>query len=114
MILSTVGVNITKHYCGGIVSDVYFSYQTEHCGGGMDDMGCCMNEHDRYVLDNDYQYFSFSYDFTQAPVELRIQYLELEKLVALQADTDRPDIYFKAAPPTSWPDIYTRVQSFLL
>ena len=118
MVLSTVGVTVTKHYCGSSVSDISFTYKTEHCGGmsmeGMGDMGCCHNEHDRYVIDSDFQFQAFSFDFTQNPVELPVQFLEMEKLLSLQEVAEDPTWPAKAPPPTSWPDIYTRVQSFLL
>ena len=114
MMVTTVGITVTKHYCGDMVSDIYITYQSEHCGGGMEDMGCCHNEQDRYVIDSDFQFLSFSFDFTQVPVDLHVQYLELGKILSLQQATDDQVWPDDSPPPTPWPDIYTRVQSFLL
>lgn len=57
LLVSTMGVAISKHYCGGNLVSTSFFNETEPCCGASD---CCTNETSFFHVEEDFSLISFS------------------------------------------------------
>ena len=112
LLISTIGLSVSKHYCGGILMDVAINSHTDGCGEGDMPMGCCTDETQLYAIDDDYQLKNHAFHFQAPAVVLH----ELNQVINL--DLVAFELFNKGNfdPPPLEPetDIYIQVQSFLL
>lgn len=78
MLVSTMGLTISKHYCGGNLKSVSIVTEAQSCCDIP--TGCCHNENFTIKVEDDFSASSFTFDFTQLAVILPIviQLLELD------------------------------------
>jgi hypothetical protein len=57
LLVSTMGMIISKHYCGGSLISTSVFNEAESCCGESD---CCSNETDFYQVDEDYSLVAYS------------------------------------------------------
>jgi hypothetical protein len=111
LLVSTFGITVNKHYCGGHLSDVSL-YLSATCGcGDMDmDSDCCQTNSDFVQLDEDYTILTFDLSpDNELIVEIANNYVDL----LIESD-NAPTDYFHHIPPLIERDIPVLVQSFLI
>ncbi len=111
LLVSTFGITVNKHYCGGHLSDVslYFS-ATCGCGDSNMDSDCCQTNSDFVQLDEDYTVLTFDVNLDDELIaEIANNYMDL-----LTESNNAPTKYFQHKPPLIERDIPVLVQSFLL
>jgi hypothetical protein len=117
LLTATFGVTVSKHYCMGRLKAQWIGHEHQEVCEGMESMpgmeGCCSNESDTFILDEDFSLTSFDFDVNPELNLLYVAYeIELSDLYSdLISDNNRPQ---NTGPPFVEPDIYVQVQSFLL
>ena len=117
LLTATFGVTVSKHYCMGSLKAQWIGHQHQEVCDGMESMpgmeGCCSNESDTFVMDEDFSVTSFDFDVNPELDLLYIAYeIELSELSSdLISNQSNPQ---NTGPPFVEPDIYVQVQSFLL
>ncbi len=114
LLIGTFGVTISKHYCGGHVHDIAINKPANACGME-DDMpaGCCHNESEHFGVEDEFQLQNFDTDLTPKIFVLySIAYFISNTIPEESASANQ--FLTEIPPPLSKPDIYMRVQSFLL
>lgn len=114
LLIGTFGVTISKHYCGGHVHDIAINKPADACGME-DDMptGCCHNESEHFGVEDEFQLQNFEADVTPNTFVLySIAYFISNS--TLQESKTKGQFLTAIPPPLSEPDIYIKVQSFLL
>lgn len=108
MMISTMGVTISKHYCGGNLQDVNIASVADTC---CNDGGCCSTEIEKYQLEVDFSISSFKIDFTQfalvSPVVIQLLNVELAVLNT-EFYTENPP------PPPKIKTVLSSLQTYLL
>lgn len=114
LLLSTTGVAISKHYCGGELSKVEVGHEKIHCCDQPDDMpdDCCHDEQLTFLLEQDFQLSAFQFDCHLLAVTAFLPYLDLS---ALFVEQEAYETEFKPylSPPIAQ-DIPVLLQSFLI
>ena len=111
LLVSTFGITVNKHYCGGHLSDVSL-YLSATCGcGDMDmDSDCCQTNSDFVQLDEDYTILTLDLNQdNELIVEIANNYIDL----LIESDNS-PAYFFHHVPPLIERDIPVLVQSFLI
>ena len=117
LLTATFGVTVSKHYCMGRLKAQWIGYQHQEVCGGMEAMpemeGCCSNETQTYVVDEDFSLFSFEIKINP---EFNFLYAAYEAgLVIAASDQETNHLTLQnTGPPFVEPDIFVQVQSFLL
>ena len=114
LLLSTIGVTVSRHYCESFLIETSLMASIgDACDSDMPmDDDSCSDDHQHYGVDSPLFLQTFNFDFSASiewnstPVVL-IQIIELKNLPI-------SEFYADIDPPPSEPDIYTKVQSFLL
>ncbi len=114
LLISTVGITVDKHYCGGHFVGTWFYAADDACGMDMPaDSDCCHDDITIYNIENEFHVVSNTIspklqliDCISFPTKEQQKTIEdlLITSFAWQADT---------SPPTT-PKIYIKVQSFLI
>jgi hypothetical protein len=115
LLFSTVGISVNKHYCGEILESIAINVNPEHCCGSEDmPSGCCHNESEQYLLDDESQLQRYNFNFDLTSVNLITHYYEL--LMGHYSDEfeNKNFLFAFKSPPSDESDIYIRVQSFLI
>ncbi len=103
-VLSTSGVSVASHYCGGTLMEVDVASMADAC---CDDEGCCKTEIQLYQLQDDFSAPVFELDFTQFAIQLPIALVLMD--MALPTQT-HPLFWVANDPPP--PDIHTTLSLF--
>ncbi|MDH3711639.1 MAG: hypothetical protein OER04_17235 [Cyclobacteriaceae bacterium] len=112
LLVSTVGVTISKHYCGDILLKTAVNKQVETCGDQMDmPEGCCHEETQKLVVDDEYQPVDFQLKSVELPLLYMVTFYELA-LNSSDEDAIGYTPYYATA--RTGPKIYLKVQSLLL
>lgn len=112
--VSTIGVTVDKHYCGGHYIGTWFYAADDACGMGMPtDNDCCHDDITIYSVENEFQFISTTTSpelqllaYVTFPIELRQKVIEEQFTSSFYWQSD-------LSPPAT-PKIYIKVQSFLI
>lgn len=102
-VLSTIGVSVFSHYCGGELEKVSVFSKTKSCCGeeeeaDMED-GCCKNEMVHVAFQKDFTFYTLANNI-KAPVnQLFIVVSSLNHLIDLQSENDYFSNYKKVHHP---------------
>lgn len=114
ILLSTVGVSISRHYCGHMLKDSSIFVHAQGCGD-MESMpmGCCHDETDHFEIEDDFQSANFSaslvHEFHYTDQSL---IFHVNDLVAI--DLTNSNLLEPPSPPLIQRSIYSWVQSYLI
>ncbi len=110
MLLITVGISVSKHYCFDRLKSVSFFSEAKACCGNTD---CCHTEDNMYVLDADYILLSSDTDTDSYSLEF-----DLPVLTALYQVWDKQEInkdtFIAYSPPPISNNIVINNQCLLL
>lgn len=113
--ISTVGISVTKHYCGDILESIAINADNgQCCGEDQEPTGCCHNESENYTLEDDFQLEQFNFKLNNFGVALIVIYQDLNLETIRDSEANDYLKLLSKSPPSSEPDIYIQVQSFLL
>lgn len=110
-ITATIGVTVSKHFCGGKLADTSL-FSAASCGCGDKDMegNCCSNESEFFQMDEDYIITSADIDF-----KLKFTLAFLSAFIdSFFIEEYNSSDYSNYKPPLLNSDIPILVQSFLL
>lgn len=115
LLTSTIGVSVSKHYCGGKLLEIAINSQPNPCG---DDASmptdCCEDETQYFAVDDTFKADQQTIKIT-APTTIiltLVQTIIPELLIA--EDTNLATYRRSHDPPSAGQDIYIHIQSFLL
>lgn len=113
MLLSTIGINVSRHYCGNILKDTAIFFHAENCGDMERLMDCCHNEIDHFKIQDDFQITNMSFDLTQ---EFTLINFFQTSFIDNISDSKNIKYSFIEAPlpPFIRQNTYIQIQSFLL
>lgn len=115
LLVSTIGITIHKHYCEAtlVATSILPHGDDDACGPDMPmDDDSCSDEHDQYNVDSPLVLLAMGFDLAPS-----IEWVEATEVLFTNLytkDFTTPKFYADMSPPSSEPNIYTRVQSFLL
>jgi lipocalin len=115
LIISTVGVTVEKHYCGENYMGAWLYASTNACGMDMAaEKNCCHDNITTYSIESEFQFVSNTAPPTINLIGfITISNKEKQKKIESQF-LNSFNCYANLPPPSSEPNIYTKVQSFLL
>lgn len=114
LILATTGLSISKHYCGSSVVRTTLGTEAESCMPDMDmDPGCCDNQTETIILDDDFQVSHSNFKFIPE-YEILVAYLVTVIAPILEQSNYLTLISDDTGPPVSAEPLFLTVQSFLL
>lgn len=112
LVVSTMGMTISKHYCGDMLLKTAINKQVETCSDKMEmPEGCCHEETQNFVLEDEYQLQNFQLKLVDLPLLYAITFYEL---VLNNAELDTPEYTQFNSLALTGPPIYLRVESLLL
>ena len=111
--MSTIGLTVHKHYCeSALVSVSLLPSVEDACDSDMPmDKDTCKDDHLQFSVDDPLALFSLNFDLTPS-----MELLATTQLLADLVDSQSLETtnFIADSPPPSEPDIYLKVQSFLL
>ncbi len=112
ILIATIGVSVSKHYCAGDLVEVAINSHTNGCSDSGMPMDCCTDDTQLYAIDDDYQLNLQTFHFQAPTVVLhRISEVINTDLIAFELQNEDNT----APPPLEQDqDIFIRIQSFLL
>ena len=114
LLVATIGVTVSRHYCGSILVDTSFlSPIADACDMDMPmDADDCEDDHQHFNVDSPLVLLSLNYDI--APSFTWIENLQIVLIKDFSDNQFTSKFLADISPPPSEPDIYSRVQAFLL
>ena len=114
LLTATIGVSVSKHYCGGNLVEVAINSHTNGCDG-MEmpaSSGCCTDDTQFYAIDDDFQLDQQTFIF-HAPETVLYEISDVIDVDLIAFELQYGEIF---TPPPLLPDqdIFIQVQSFLL
>ena len=110
-LLSTVGITINEHFCGGILTEeAVFIEASCACGNSEMPSNCCKNENEYHQLDEDYT-------VVESDINLKATFITafISNAISIYAaDVYEVSEYLSFKPPLIEQDITVLVQSFLI
>ena len=115
VLVSSVGITVHKHYCASFLVDTSFIPHIEDaCDEDMPmDEDSCEDRHDIYNVDSPIQLLTISFELSPSAEWILISYFD-HWLNDDENQFSKPILLAELYPPPSEPNIYTKVQSFLL
>ncbi len=115
LMVSTIGVTVHKHYCENVLiaTSILPHGGEDACGPEMPmEEGACSDEHQHYDVDSPIVSLVLNFEMTPSFDWMATSFFTL---VSNQLEKNfTPKFYAEVNPPPSEPNIYIRVQSFLL
>ncbi len=115
LLVSTIGVTVHKHYCDNIlVSTSVLPHADDACDSSMPmDDNSCEDQHEFHQVNSPLVVHTLGFELAPSFQCLPVSFF---KIVSLQSNklTAEPKLYADANPPPPEPNIYTKVQAFLL
>jgi len=114
LLLSTVGITVDKHYCGGHYVGTWFYALDDACGMDMpEDDDCCHDDITVYSVQSEFQLIPATLSpalqlIAYVSFPLEEQYKIIEELFA------NSFLWQLNLPPPATPKVYIKVQSFLI
>ena len=114
LLVSTIGITVQKHYCHSVlVATSLLPSIEDACDTNMPmEEGSCSDEHQHFGVDSPLVLSAISFDLTPSVEWVAAQNQLLELVTSTELPTSK--FYADFSPPPSEPNIYTKVQSFLL
>jgi len=113
LLLSTVGISVSRHYCGDILKNSAILSPVDWCDDMEMPTDCCHDEIDHYELQDDFQTTEISFDLNQG-----FALISFYQVSFIDNISDSEDIKYSQLEPPSPPqveeNIYIQVQSFLI
>lgn len=115
LMVSTIGITVHKHYCENelVATSILPHGEEDACDTDMPmDEGACSDEHQHFNVDSPLVLMIASMDL--APT---FEWVVISSFSIIAPTSERnftPKFYADIYPPPSEPNIYTKVQSFLL
>jgi len=112
LVVSTMGMTISKHYCGDMLLKTAINKPVEACGDKMDmPDGCCQEETQKFVIEDEYHLESFQLKSVDLPLLYVITFYEL---TLNEVDQVTPGHSHFNPLTLNGPPIYLQVESLLL
>jgi len=115
LMVSTIGITVHKHYCENIlVATSILSHGGEDaCDTDMPmEEGACSDEHQHYDVDSPIVSLVLNFEIAPYFNWVAVSFFTVNTIQSEKLHT--PKLYADVNPPPSEPNIYTKVQSFLL
>jgi len=114
VLVSSIGITVHKHYCASFLVDTSFIPHIEDaCDDDMPmEEDSCQDRHEIYNVDSPIQLLSINFELSPSIEWILISFFELR--INEGDQFSKPILIAELYPPPSEPNIYTRVQSFLL
>ena len=114
LMVSIIGVTVSKHYCGDILKGTSVVTDAESCND-MEElpMGCCHNESQHFEIKDQYEITNYVFNQNLLPVNLFF-YGNLIQSFSKEVHKIATHYYEPPSPPLLGQDIYIQVQSFLI
>ena len=117
LLISLVGITISRHFCGKILAEVSIGTEAEPCCDGNEmPAGCeCDSQTETLALDDDFQLEKQNLKLDGATLVVLsyfMHFLETDSFV--ESDTTSLLWAFNSPPAAEPDDIYIQVQSFLI
>jgi len=112
LLISTVGVTLSKHYCHGTLKSIEINSIPESC---CDTEGCCHNESENFQLKTDFN-FSFQHISFENLATIQLFFVEVPNLMLSGAEF-QPNALFTfnySPPPQSVGVFLSKIQVFLI
>ncbi len=112
--VSTIGITVHKHYCENVLiaTSILPHGDEDACGDMPMEEGSCSDEHQHYAVDSPIVSLVFNFEIASAFNWVAVSFFSIETTKSELNFT--PKLYADVSPPPSEPNIYTKVQSFLL
>jgi len=111
LLVSTMGLAISKHYCGGSLISTSFFHEAESCCGDSD---CCQNEPNFYQVDDDFSLASISEIPLVTEVDLMGFTFILKTVNENLVDEEQKFLVAETPPPTRIQITLSKKQVYLL
>ncbi len=115
LLVSTIGVTVHKHYCENklVATSLLPHFDGDACDTDMPmEDGACSDEHEQFDIDSPIVITASSIEMTPLFEWVAASFFTI---ITTQTELNfTPKFYADASPPPSEPNIYTKVQSFLL
>ena len=114
VLVSSIGITVHKHYCASFLVEASFIPHIEDaCDDDMPmEEDSCQDRHEIYNVDSPIQLLSINFELSPSIEWILISFFELR--INEGDQFSKPILIAELYPPPSEPNIYTRVQSFLL
>jgi hypothetical protein len=114
LLVSTIGITVQKHYCHSVlVATSLLPSVEDACDANMPmEEGSCSDEHQHFGVDSPLVLSAIAFDLTPSVEWMTANSLLLDLVTLTELPTS--EFYADYSPPLSEPNIYTKVQSFLL
>ena len=114
LLVSTIGVTVSRHYCESyLISTSLMASIEDACDADMPmDAVSCSDDHQHYSVDSPLSLLTLNFDLSPSVEWVSAQVMLLNN-VSLK-DFTTPKYYADIHPPPAEPNIYIKVQSFLL
>ncbi|MEQ6120261.1 hypothetical protein [Reichenbachiella sp. MALMAid0571] len=113
LLMSTIGITISKHYCGDLlITKSVILKANPCCDSGQMPEGCCHDKSDSFSIEDDFQLTQITYN-----QDLTVGLLTFNDFFHLKFDQNiiEPDSSLaESPPPIPETPIYIQVQSFLI
>jgi hypothetical protein len=114
ILMSTIGMSVSKHFCGEYLMQKSVIIQVEACCDSEQmPEGCCHDELDNFSIEDDYQVTKIAYNQELIPINSYI-FTNLLQLSSLQDDAVFNSALIESPPLIISEDIYVQIQSFLI
>jgi len=114
LLVSTIGITVHKHYCENVLiaTSILPHGDKDACGDMPMEDGACSDEHEQFDIDSPIVITASSIEMTPLFEWVAASFFTI---ITTQTELNfTPKFYADASPPPSEPNIYTKVQSFLL
>ena len=115
LLLSTVGISVSRHLCMGNVYDVAILKAADTCSGDLEiPMDCCDDETEVFSVSQTFEYYALVLQLEAPSLNLYSLSDYFIPQVELQSAYSKLSVFHTPSPPLTGQDIYVSVQSFLL
>ncbi|MBK3517021.1 HYC_CC_PP family protein [Carboxylicivirga marina] len=76
LLISTTGMTVSKHYCGGSLIDVKIFSELKTCCDDIGTSKCCHNESEHFELDEDFVVETNNVEFQEAILDLLLPFIQ--------------------------------------
>jgi hypothetical protein len=114
LMVSTIGITVHKHYCASsLVTTSILPHEDDTCDSTNPMANhSCEDQHQHFSVDSPLVLVAMSFDLSPSIEWIKV--LQSEVTVLLSENLSTTKVLADISPPPSEPNIYTRVQSFLL
>ena len=114
LLVSTIGITVQRHYCHSVLVATSFIPSIEDaCDSDMPmDDNSCSDDHEHFSVDSPLVFSTVAFNMAPSVEWVIAQDTPIELLALIEFPAS--EFYADFSPPPSEPNIYTKVQSFLL